>query len=166
MQHSLAEPSLTAAIVSSPSLGSHIPLAEDVVIGEFSTQPLTAPSPVNPAYLPRKTREEKGKDVARDDMSGDPAIERLETNFSSDSMVNRAEDGAQKKHRRNTEVEDEQLGEIAKTRSDEMPEGVRAKFLSSMFKSKMFTQKGQTTLRTLLTRNFLRDQRRVNKELG
>jgi hypothetical protein len=32
VQHSLAEPSLTAAIVSSPSLGSHIPLAEDVSI--------------------------------------------------------------------------------------------------------------------------------------
>jgi hypothetical protein len=96
VQHSLAEPSLTTAIVSSPSLGSHIPLAEDVTIGEFSTRPLIAPSPVNPAYLSWKTREEKGKDVARDDMSDDPAIERLETNFSSDSMVNRAKDGTQK----------------------------------------------------------------------
>jgi hypothetical protein len=59
-------------------------------------------------------------------------------------MVNRDEDGTQRDFSRG-EVEDEQLGKIAKTCSDEMPEDVRAKFLSSMFKSKMFTQKGQTT---------------------
>jgi hypothetical protein len=93
VQHSLIEPSLTVAIVSSPSLGSLIPFAEDVAIDESSTPPLAAPSPVNPAHLSRKTREEKGKSVARDDMSDDPATERLETNFLSDSMVNRAEDG-------------------------------------------------------------------------
>jgi hypothetical protein len=144
VQHSLTEPSLTAAIVSSPSLGSHIPLAEDVAIGEFPTRPLTVPSPVNLAYLSGKTREEKGKDAARDDMSDDPAIERLEANLSSDSIIDRAEDGTQRDFSRGETVDD-QLGGIAKTRSDEMPEGVRAKFLSSLFKSKMFTRKGQTT---------------------
>jgi hypothetical protein len=143
-QHSLAEPSLTVAIASSPSLGSHIPLAEDVAIDKSSIQPLAVPFPIDPAHLSRKTREEKGKGVARDDMSDDPAIEKLETNFSSDSMVNKAEDGTQRDSSRG-EAKDEQLGEIAKTRSDEMPEGVRAKFLSSMFKSKMFTRKGRTT---------------------
>jgi hypothetical protein len=94
-QPSLAEPSLTSAIVSSPSLRGHIPLAEDVMTGEISAQPLIASSPVNPAYLSRKTREEKGKDVARDGTSDDLAIERLKTNLSSDSMVNRAGDRAQ-----------------------------------------------------------------------
>jgi hypothetical protein len=143
-QHSLVEPSLTVAIVSSPSLGSLVPLAEDVAIDESSTRPLAAPSPVNPAYLSRKTREERGKDVARDDMSDDPTTERLGTNFLSDSMVNRAKDRTQRDFSRG-EAKDEQLGKIAKTCSDEMPEDVRAKFLSSMFKSKMFTQKGQTT---------------------
>jgi hypothetical protein len=140
-QHSLVEPSLT---VASPSLGSPVPLAEDVTIDESSTWPLAAPSPVHPTYLSRKTREEKGKDVARDDTSNDPATEGLGTDLLTDSMVDRAEDGMQRDSSRG-EAEGEQLGKIAKTRSDEMPEDVRAKFLSSMFKSRMFTQKGQTT---------------------
>jgi hypothetical protein len=140
-QHSLVEPSL---IVASPSLGSPVPLAEDVTIDESSTQPLAAPSPVHPTYLSRKTREEKGKDVAKDDTLDNPATEGLGTDLLSDSMADRAKDETQRDSSRG-EVEGEQLGKIAKTRSDEMPEDVRAKFLSSMFKSRMFTQKGQTT---------------------
>jgi hypothetical protein len=140
-QHSLVEPSLT---VASPSLRSPVPLAEDVTIDESSTRPLAAPSPVHPTYLSRKTRKEKGKDVARDDMSDDPATEGLGTDLLSDSMVDKAEDGTQRDSSRG-EAEGEQPGKITKTRSDEMPEDVRAKFLSSMFKSRMFTQKGQTT---------------------
>jgi hypothetical protein len=141
VQHSLVEPSLT---VASPSLGSPVPLAEDVTIDEFSTRPLAAPSPVHPIYPSRKTREEKGKDVARGDTLDDSAIEGLGTDLLSDSMVDRVEDGTQKGSSRG-EAEGEQLGKIAKTRSDKMPEDVRAKFLSSMFKSRVFTRKGQTT---------------------
>jgi hypothetical protein len=69
-QHSLVEPSLT---VASPSLGSPVPLAEDVTIDKSSTRPLAAPSPVHPTYLFRKTREENGKDVARGDTLDDSA---------------------------------------------------------------------------------------------
>jgi hypothetical protein len=140
-QHSLVEPSLT---VASPSLGSPVPLAKDVMIDESSTRPLAAPSPVPPTYLSRKTREEKGKDVARGDALDDSATEGLGTDLLSDSMVDRAEDGTQRGSSRE-EAEGEQLGKIAKICSDEMPEDVRAKFLSSMFKSRVFTRKGQTT---------------------
>jgi hypothetical protein len=141
MRHSLVELSLTAA---SPSLGSPVPLAEDVVIDDSSTQPIAAPSPVNPTYLSRKTREEKGKGVARDDISNDPATERPGINLLSNFAADRTEDGTQRDSLRG-EAEDEQLGKTAKTCSGKMPEDVKAKFLSSMFKSKMFTQKGRTT---------------------
>jgi hypothetical protein len=117
-----------------------VPLAEDVTIDESSAQPLVAPSPVHPTYLSRKTREEKGKDVAIGDTLDDSAAEGLGTDLLLDSMVDRTEDGAQKGSSRG-EAESEQLGKIAKTRSDKMPEDVRAKFLSSMFKSRVFTQK-------------------------
>jgi hypothetical protein len=50
---------------------------------------------IPPISLERQERK-KGKDIARDDMSSDPTIERLESNLSSDSMVNRVEDGTQK----------------------------------------------------------------------
>jgi hypothetical protein len=137
-QHSLVEPSST---VASPSLGSPVPLAEDVMT---DTRPLAAPSPVHPACLSRKTREEKGKDVAGDDMLDDSATEGLGTDLLSDSIVDRVEDGTQKGSTRGA-AEGEQLEKIAKTRSNQMPEDVRAKFLSSMFKSRVFTRKGQTT---------------------
>jgi hypothetical protein len=80
--------------VASPSLGSPVPLAEDVAIDESSAQPLAAPSPVHPTSLSRKTREEKGKDVARGDTLDDSTAEGLGTDLLSDSMVDRAEDGA------------------------------------------------------------------------
>jgi hypothetical protein len=145
VQHSPVEPSLT---VASPSLGSPVPLAEDVTIDESSVQPLAAPSPVRPTYLSRKTREEKGKGVARDDTLGDSATEGLGTDLLSGSMVDRVEDGAQEGSPRG-EAEGEQPGKIAKARPDKMPEDVRAKFLSSMLKSRVFTRKGQTSASNL-----------------
>jgi hypothetical protein len=146
----LAEQSLTTVIVSPPSSEGHIPPAEDVstIIGESPKQSITVPSPVNPANLSQKTREEKGKNIARDDMLNDPVIERPEANLLSNPMVNRAEDGARGNFPREG-TESEQPGRIAEACSDEMPEGVRAKFLSFMFKTKMFTQKGQTTASNL-----------------
>jgi hypothetical protein len=118
-----------------------VPLAEDVMA---DTRPLAAPSPVHPTCLSRKTREEKGKDVAGGDMLDDSATEGLGTDLLSDSIVDRVEDGTQKGSTGGA-AEGEQLGKIAKTRSNQMPEDVRAKFLSSMFKSRVFTRKGQTT---------------------
>jgi hypothetical protein len=73
-----------------------------------------------------------------------PVIERSEVNLLSNPMVNRAEDEARGNFPREG-TESEQPGMIAEAHSDEMPEVLRAKFLSSMFKTKMFTQKGQTT---------------------
>jgi hypothetical protein len=93
---------------------------------------------------PRKTREENEKSVVRDDTSNIPEIEGSEINLSSDLVVNKAEDesrGNSPKER----TESEQPGVIIETRSDEMPEVVKATFLSSMLKAKVFTQKGQTT---------------------
>jgi hypothetical protein len=81
-------------------------------------------------------------------MPNDPVTERPEANLLSNPVVNKAEDGARGNFPREG-TKSEQLGRIAEARSEEMPEGVRARFLSSMFKTKMFTQKGQATASNL-----------------
>jgi hypothetical protein len=101
------------------------------------------PSSVNPANHPWRMREEKGKSIEGNDVPNIPVIERFEISLLPNPMVNRVEDETRGNFPREG-TETKQLGMTAVTHSDEMPEVLRAKFLSSMLKAKMFTQKGQT----------------------
>jgi hypothetical protein len=111
------------------------------VVCESLEHHVIMPSSANPANHPQRMREEKGKSIAEDDVPNIPVIERFEISLSPDPMVNRAEDETRGNFPREG-TKTEQLGMTAVTHSDEMPEVLRAKFLSSMLKEKMFTQKG------------------------
>jgi hypothetical protein len=142
-QSSLAEQSLvTVTAFPTPSEGRTQP-AEGIstVIGEPLEHSVIMPSPAN---YPRKTREEKGKSIVRDDTPDIFEMEGSEINLLSDPTVNKAEDESSGNFPREG-TESEQPGLIAEAHSDEMPEVTWAKFLSLMLKTKVFTQKGQTT---------------------
>jgi hypothetical protein len=110
-----------------------------------SNAPVILSSSADPTGHPRRTREEKGKDKVGDDMPTVPLVERSEASLSPNLMANRAEDETRESFPRE-ETEGEQPELVAVSHSDEMSEILRAKFLTSMFKMKKFTQKGQPTI--------------------
>jgi hypothetical protein len=136
-------------IVSAPLVSSedHTPPDEgtSTAVCESVEHSVLLPSSVEPADHPRRTKEEKGKDKVGDDRPIVPLVERSEASLSSNLMANRAEDETRESFPRE-ETEGEQPEPIAVSRPVEMPEVLRAKFLTSMFKMKKFTQKGQPTI--------------------
>jgi hypothetical protein len=105
---------------------------------ESLKHPTIPPSSARPVDHPRRTREEKGKGKVGDDMSLIPVIERSEVNHLSGLIADRAEDEAMGSFPEEG-TEGEQPGMTAKTHFDEMPEALRVEFLTSMFKTKIFT---------------------------
>jgi hypothetical protein len=129
------------------SLEDRTPPAEgaSTVVRESVEHSVILSSSADSVDHPQRTREEKGKDKVGDDMPIVPLVERSKVNLLPNLMANRAEDETRKIFPRE-ETEGEQPELVVVGHLVEMPEVLRAKFLTSMFKMKKFTQKGQPTI--------------------